>query len=82
VLIDVLVEVLAVLLRGNECRACKHHQQKDGCNNLSHGENLTRKTAGELCPVSSPQQARPARRRAVEGVNLSYDDNFGRFPTT
>jgi hypothetical protein len=26
VLIDVLVEVL-VLLCGNECRACKHHQQ-------------------------------------------------------
>jgi hypothetical protein len=55
-----LVELHVVLLRGNQCRARKHHQQKDGCNHLPHGKNLARKTAGELCLASSPEHARPA----------------------
>jgi hypothetical protein len=58
-LVMLLVELDVMLLGGNERRACKHHQQKCGCNHLSHGKDLTPKMAREVCFASNPPLAPP-----------------------
>ena len=53
----VLIEVLVLLFRGSQCRACKHHQQENGGKYLSHAKNLARKRLAEVCFASSLRHA-------------------------
>ena len=80
-----MMAMVAVMMSGGKGRAGTNEHKENGSENLLHGTNVARallwKPAGPGSG-SSKERAFPAGGARERGVNYSYDEQSGNFPSS